>query len=256
MLKWYRADLHVHTCLSPCGELTMSPRRIVAESRKHGVDLIAVTDHNSAANAAAVMAAATGTTVAVLPGLELCSREEVHVLALFDEITAALTLQEEVYAGITALNDPDLFGEQVIVNAGNEVEGFEPRLLIGAANLSIDEIVRRVHALGGVAIAAHIDRESFGIIGHLGFVPPGLALDALEVSTAAGEGEIRRLSGKAPGMALIRGSDAHTPERIGEGVTRLLVAEPTCVELGRALHGGEGRQVASLLGEDVTKWKN
>lgn len=249
MLKWYRADLHVHTCLSPCGELAMSPRRIVEESRRHGADLIGVTDHNSAANAAAVMEAAAGTSVAVLPGLELCSREEVHVLALFDDIAAARALQEEVYAGITALNDPALFGEQVIVNGANEVEGFEPRLLIGATGLSIDLVVRRIHALGGVAIAAHIDRESFGIIGHLGFVPPGLALDALEVSSAAGDGEIRRLSGEAPGMAFIRGSDAHTPDRIGEGMTRFLLAERTCVEIGRALHGREERRVGPLVGE-------
>jgi PHP family Zn ribbon phosphoesterase len=249
MLNWYRADLHVHTCLSPCGELAMSPRRIVAESRRHGVDLIGVTDHNSAANAAAVMEAAAGTTVVVLPGLEICSREEVHVLALFDDIAAALALQEEVYAGITALNDPDLFGEQVIVNAANEVEGFEPRLLIGAANLPIDEIVRRVHALRGVAIAAHIDRESFGLIGHLGFIPPGLALDAVEVSTAAGDGEIRRLSGNTPGLAFIRNSDAHTPDRIGGGVTRVLLAERTCAELCRALHAREGRHVGTLVGE-------
>jgi hypothetical protein len=228
----------------------MSPRRIVDESRRLGVDLIGVTDHNSAANAAAVMEAAVGTTVAVLPGLELCSREEVHILAFFDDIAAALALQEEVYDGMTELNDPDAFGPQVIVNGANEVEGFEARLLIGATGLSIEEIVQRIHARRGAAVAAHVDRESFGSIGHLGFIPPGLALDALEVSSAAGDGEIRRLSVEAPGMALIRSSDAHAPERIGEGVTRFLLAERTCAELIRALHGREGRRVGPLVGEN------
>lgn len=243
MLTWVRADLHVHTCLSPCGDLTMSPRRIVAEARKQGVTLVAVTDHNSAANAGAVSQAAAGSGVTVLPGLEICTREEVHVLGLFAALPAALVMQELVYGCISMMNEPELFGEQVIVNAAHEVEGFEPRLLIGATTMSVDETVRQIHALGGLAVAAHADRESFGIIGQLGFVPPGLMLDAFEVSGTASSASLDLLRKEHREAPWIRNSDAHTPDQIGKGTTLFLMEERTCAELARALRGEEGRMV-------------
>ena len=151
----------------------MSPRRIVAEARLRGLDLIAVTDHNSAENARAALRAAEGTP-AVLPGLEVCSSEEVHVLALFDSLEAALALQEEVYRGITAANDPERFGLQVIANEHDEVlTGFDEHLLAGATAWSVESVVEAIHDVGGLAVAAHVDREGFGIIGQLGMIPAG-----------------------------------------------------------------------------------
>jgi PHP family Zn ribbon phosphoesterase len=243
MLKWHRADLHIHTCLSPCGEIVMSPRRVVAEARTRGLDLIAVTDHNSAENASAVLRAAEGNP-AVLPGMEVCSSEDVHVLALFDSLEPALALQEEVYRGITSANDPERFGLQVIANEQDEVEGFQAKLLIGATDMSIDQVVRRVHELKGLAIASHVDRESFGILGHLGFIPHGLRFDALEISDAAPPEEVRRLAREYATYRFIRSSDAHTPERIGSCTTRFLIEEASCGELKMAFEGEGGRRVA------------
>jgi PHP family Zn ribbon phosphoesterase len=249
MLRWYRADLHVHTCLSPCGELEMSPRRIVREARGAGLDLIAVTDHNSAANAGAVVRAAAETTVAVLPGMEVCSSEEVHVLALFDAVEAAMELQKEVYRGIAEENDPDVFGLQVIANERDEVEGYERKLLIGATAMTIDEIVARIHELNGLAIASHVDRESFGIIGQLGFIPPTLVFDALEVSDSAPPERALQLSGEYAQYRFVRNSDAHAPGRIGRGSSRFLIGAPTCEELRKAFRFEGGRAVQPLITE-------
>ncbi len=249
MLQWFRADLHVHTCLSPCGEVVMSPRRIVAEARSRGLEIVAITDHNSAGNVAATMRAAEGTGVKVLPGMEICSSEEVHVLAVFDAPEAALALQEEVYRGITAANDPEVFGLQVIANERDEVERFEQRLLIGATNLSVDDVVGRIHDLEGLAIASHVDRETFGIIGHLGFIPSDLRFDALEISGEAGEQVAGRLIREYPMYEFIRSSDAHAPGEVGRGSTRFLLEEPTCSELRKAFRREGGRSTGSRAAE-------
>jgi PHP family Zn ribbon phosphoesterase len=249
MLRWFRADLHVHTCLSPCGELEMSPRRIVEEACGVGLDLIAVTDHNSAGNVGAVLRAAAGTALAVLPGMEVCSSEEVHVLALFDTAESVMELQSDVYRGIARENDPDVFGLQVIANEQDEVEGYEQKLLIGATEMTVDDIVRRIHDLNGLAIASHVDRESFGIIGQLGFIPPALVFDALEISAAAPVEKALQLSGEYAQYRFVRNSDAHAPGRIGRGTSRFLIEAPTCVELGKAFRFEDGRAVESLITE-------
>jgi PHP family Zn ribbon phosphoesterase len=249
MLRWFRADLHVHTCLSPCGELEMSPRRIVEEARGIGLDLIAVTDHNSAENVGAVLRAAEGTMLTVLPGMEVCSSEEVHVLALFDAVKSVMELQNEVYRGITRENNPDVFGLQVIANEQDEVEGYEQKLLIGATEMTIDDIVQRIHELSGLAIASHVDRESYGIIGQLGFIPPTLVFDALEISENAPTEKALQLSGEYAQYRFVRNSDAHAPGRIGRGTSRFLIEAPTCEELRKAFHFEGGRAVELLVTE-------
>ena len=225
----------------------MSPRRIALEAKRRELDVIAITDHNSAENVTAVQGAARATGVTVLPGLEVCSSEEVHVLALFDDLAPALVMQDEVYSGITAVNDPDSFGLQVIANEDDEVEGFQPRLLIGATQMSVDDIVRRIHDLGGLAVASHVDRESFGIIGQLGFIPSDLRFDALEISPAAQDEQVRDLSREYPEYVFIRNSDAHMPAQIGAAVTRFFIEAPTCRELGRAFRHEGGRTVQSQV---------
>ena len=245
MLQWFKADLHVHTCLSPCGDVTMSPRRIIAEARRRGLDVIAITDHNSAENVPAVMRAAEGTTIAVIPGMEICSNEDVHVLALFGSLPSAWAMQETVYGGISQTNDPDAFGLQVIANEHDEVEGFQDKLLIGATDLSIGEVVERIHDLNGLAIASHIDRESFGIVGQLGFIPEGLPLDALEISSNASRELAGQLQGGYGRYVFIRSSDAHSLDRIGEQTTRFFMDSPVCEEIGRAIRREEGRAVAT-----------
>ncbi len=233
-----RADLHIHTCLSPCAEREMSPPGVVRTAREKGLDLIAVCDHNSAENVAATACAARGTGLAVIGGMEICTREEVHVLGLFADDLALASAQDAVYQNLSGENDPELFGEQLVMNERGEVVARNSRLLIGATGLSLKEVVETIHGLGGLAIAAHVDRPRFGLISQLGFVPPGLELDAAEACSD-------NLPALPKGLSVVRSSDAHRPEEIGSRCTRFMVEEPTAGEVGMALRGVEGRRVLS-----------
>jgi hypothetical protein len=241
MLKVFTSDLHVHTCLSPCGDLEMSPRKIVREAERRGVSLLGVCDHNTAENAPALLEAARERQLAVLPGLEITSREEVHVLALFDGLEAAFALQRAVYDHLPGENDEEAFGMQVVVNGRDEVTGFNARLLIGATTLSLRSVVDLIHEQDGLAIASHIDREAFSLIGQLGMIPEDLDLDALEVSPRMRPAEARaRFS---PRLPLTTASDAHFLRDVGSATTRFLLEEGTVGELRKALRGEDGRSL-------------
>jgi predicted metal-dependent phosphoesterase TrpH len=216
---------------------------VVREAAARGLDAVAITDHNSSRNVAAAIRAARGLALAVLPGMEVCSSEEVHVLALFDEPGQMAHLQEAVDSALPGRNDPEAFGLQVIANEEDEVEGFEERLLIGATEIGVDDLVRTIHALGGLAIASHVDRESYSVISQLGFIPRSLAFDALEVSSGASGERVAEIAREYPEYSLVTGSDAHAPDRVGSSATRFLVASASCGELGMALRREGGRAV-------------
>jgi len=221
----------------------MSPLNIAAAAKRKDLDLLGICDHNSAENAAAVAEAAGRLGIRALAGLEVTSREEVHVLALFDEIESALSLQERVYASLPGENDDEVFGLQVLANADDEVLGTMGRFLAGATELSLEEVIRAVHSLRGLAVASHVDREGFGIIGQLGFIPDDLPLDALEISRRLTFEEGRRTFGT--GWPLVTGSDAHTLEEIGLAVTTFRIESATVKEIGLALKGLGERLVLS-----------
>ena len=219
-LRRLRADLHIHTCLSPCGELTMSPRAVVESARAARLDLIAITDHNSTENAAAVIEAARDTALAVLPGIEMTTAEEVHLLGLFDAGTDLGPFQAEVYRNLPDLPSKRKYVEdQVLVDAEDYVTGFSPRCLFGATLFSVQDAVGLIHRHGGLAIACHIDRESFSIISQLGFIPPGLELEAVEVSPRMTAAAARAAFGPFDPLPVVRFSDAHRPEEIGGAAT-------------------------------------
>jgi PHP family Zn ribbon phosphoesterase len=247
MLPLFKADLHVHTCLSPCADLSMGPRAIVEQAVRNRLDLIGVCDHNSSENAGAVMEAAQGRQLRVLPGMEVTSKEEVHVLGLFDELEPALEWQTYVYAHLPGENDPEVFGLQPVVNAEHEVLGFNPRLLAGATELSVEQIVDGIRDRNGLAIAAHVDREAFGLLGQLGFVPTGLRLDALELSAHATAEQVRNCCPGHAAMGMVRASDAHSLEQIGQAATWFALGERDTGEIRKALRGQEGRR--ALLAE-------
>jgi PHP family Zn ribbon phosphoesterase len=242
-VKRFKADLHIHSCLSPCGDLDMSPRAIVSKSLETGLDLIAVCDHNSAENAAAVIRAACDKGLWVLPGMEISSREEVHTLAIFDRVDQALQMQDLVYSRLRGTNRPELFGDQVVANEFDEVEGFNDRLLIGAVQISLANLVKEVHRLGGLSIASHVDRPSFSILSQLGFVPKDLDLDALEVSLHTDRESAKK---EIPGVAeyaLLAFSDAHFLTDVGVASTSFLMEAPCVAEIRLALKELEGRRV-------------
>lgn len=243
MLKLYRTDLHIHTCLSPCGDLKMTPQRIINQVLKNNIDIIAICDHNSAENVPALINAAKDKNVVVLPGMEICSREEIHVLALFENLETVFEMQAKIYEKLHGKNNPDVFGLQVVGNEFDEVLGFNDKLLIGAVDLSIEEIVNRVHKLGGLAIASHIDRESYSVISQLGFIPKSLELDALEISPSITCEDARKRFPEYQNYTFIQNSDAHFLEDIGKAKTEFLIEEPTFDEMKKAFKDNDGRKI-------------
>jgi len=237
-VKELRADLHVHTCLSPCAEREMSPPAVARLGRSRGLDLIGICDHNSAENVEATARAAEDTGLTVIGGMEISSREEVHVLGIFQDDAALRLAQEVVYENLSGRNDPEAFGEQLVMNERGEVVRHNDRLLIGAIGLSLEEVVWMIHRLGGLAIAAHMDRPSFSVMSQLGFIPTGLGLDGVEVCSD-------ELPAMPEDLPVVRSSDAHRPGEIGSRYTRFLMEKPTAWEIGMALRGIEGRRIVT-----------
>jgi PHP family Zn ribbon phosphoesterase len=236
-----KADLHIHSCLSPCADLLMSPLAIVQEAQKKGLDIIALCDHNSAENTWAAVKAARKSPLVVIPGMEICSREEVHILGWFPSVEAALEVQAKVYGALPGENDSEKFGMQVIVDEKDEVVDFCPRLLIGATTLSAEDIVRVIKRAEGLAVASHIDREGFSLLGQLGFIPPGLKLDALEVSRYTGLAKARiTYSEYTDRFPLVCNSDAHCLEDVGLVYTEFECEEASLEGIKQALQGTLG----------------
>jgi PHP family Zn ribbon phosphoesterase len=243
VLKKFRADLHMHSCLSPCSDWAMSPKKIIQKSREVGLDLIALCDHNSAENAGAAMREGNKQGLPVLPGLEICSREEVHILALFEALDPALEMQAYVYANLPGENNSEVFGFQVIANEEDEVMGENPRLLIGATRLGLHDIVEKTHVLGGISIASHVDRPAYGIINQLGFIPEDLNLDGLEVSSRIKLAEAAQTIPGIGNYSCVTASDAHYPNDIGKAFTVFQLAGPTLAEIRLALAKKDGRRI-------------
>ncbi len=243
MLKKFRADLHIHSCLSPCSDWAMSPKKIIHKSLEVGLDVIALCDHNSAENAGATMREGNKQGVQVLPGLEICSREEVHVLALFEDLDPALEMQAYVYANLPGENNTEVFGFQVVANEEDEVIGENPRLLIGATRLGLHDIVDRTHGLGGINISCHVDRPAYGIINQLGFIPEDLNLDGLEVSYRTKLAEAAQTIPGIKNFSCVTASDAHFLDDIGKACTVFQLTAPTLAEIRLALAGKDGRRI-------------
>jgi 3',5'-nucleoside bisphosphate phosphatase len=236
-------DHHVHTCLSPCASLDMHPSSLVQAAVATGLDGVIVCDHNATENLEATMRAGRARGLSVFPGIEITTEEEVHILGFLPGLAAASRLQDQVYQALPGVNKPDLFGLQVIANEKAEVVAFNQHLLAGATNLTVDDAVDAIHNQGGLAVAAHIDRESFGMVGQLGLVPAGLPLDALEASQTIALEEARRLYSPDDRWPVICASDAHYPEQVGCCVTYMLLEELTPHELAKAFRLQENRAV-------------
>ena len=244
VLRVVAADLHIHTCLSPCATLDMTPMKIVKEACHKGLNVIAITDHNSAENTGAVIAAARNTGLAIIPGIEVTTSEEAHIVGLFGDAEGALSMQDLVYENLQGgENKEEIFGIQVVANELDEVESINNRLLIGATDLGLEEAVAAIHDRGGLAVAAHIDRESFSIVSQLGFIPRDLGLDAVEISRGMGLKEARRHFSGYDWAPFISSSDAHGLEEIGVGRINIQVVHPDMAELSLALKGRRGRRI-------------
>lgn len=240
-VKTYIAELHSHTVLSPCAEVEMIPPLIVQTAIEAGIQLLAVTDHNASANVLAVQRAAQGTGLRVLPGMELQTREEVHLLCLFDMLEQLEAWQAVVDEHLPALeNDIEHFGEQFVVDENGDFIRREPQLLLTSVDLSLEEAIRAVEAIEGLAIPAHVDRKANGLLEILGFVPTDVQIEALELSRHVSAEAAPRRYPQLRGYPLVQDGDAH---RLSEflGVNEFLIDGPTVAELKMALRNENGR---------------
>ncbi|MDM8537872.1 PHP domain-containing protein [Desulfobacterales bacterium HSG17] len=243
MIRPFTADLHIHTCLSPCGDWEMSPKGIITAALRQKLDIIAICDHNTADNIPGVMAAARDTPLTVLPGMEICSAEEVHILGIFETVENAQRMQSFCFDALESQNQPEVFGYQIIANENNEVIGECEKCLIDAIKQPVTKIVEQIHLLGGLAIASHINRPAFGILGQLGFIPPDLSLDALEIIPPFDDQQAGRLLPHQQHYPRILSSDAHYPVDIGKRKTTFYLKAPFLAEIRLALAGKEGRHM-------------
>lgn len=239
------ADLHIHTALSPCADDAMTPPVIVGAALAEGLGMIAVCDHNSARNAAAVQEVA-GDHLVVLAGMEITTVEECHVVGLFPDAAAAEAAGAEVGATLDAAGDgyETFFGEQRLLDAAGRETGRERLALATASSLGVDAAVALVHRHGGLAVAAHIDRKSFGVIGQLGFFPAEAGFDAVEVSRHVPAGREHEAEYAVHGLPILHSSDAHHVHDVGAARTAVVCERPGFEELTLAVRGLEGRCIA------------
>jgi predicted metal-dependent phosphoesterase TrpH len=221
----------------------MHPRALVEKALHSGLDILAICDHNSSANVPYVIKAAQSSKLKILPGMEITTSEEVHLLAIFDSPSRLALMQEIIDRHLPGENDEDRFGVQAIVNENGEVEGINNQLLIGATDLSLNELIGYIHQFDGLAIAAHIDRESFSVLSQLGFIDDNAAFDALEVTPRTGFSQARIKYKELSGYSFIVSSDSHFINDIGSAITRMSLQEPSFAELKMALKKQNGRCV-------------
>lgn len=232
-----RADLHVHTVLSPCADVEMIPPLIVENVIEAGIGLIAITDHNATANIQAVQQAAIGRDLVVLPGMELQTVEEVHVLCLFDTLDQAYAMQSVVDGSLPdIMNNVEFFGEQFVIDETGDYLRREDRLLLTSTSLTFHKAWEHVQALGGLLIPAHINRKAYGLIQTLGLIPEDTPVEILEISTHITAQQVYQQYPQVRGYPLIQNGDAHFLEEIA-GNNQLTLDSPTISEIRLAILG-------------------
>ncbi|MCF8019585.1 MAG: PHP domain-containing protein [Vallitaleaceae bacterium] len=226
-------DLHIHTALSPCGHEDMTPNNIVNMSKLSNLDVIAITDHNSCENVEAVMRVASKSDLIVIPGIEIESREEVHLVCLFPTLDQVQKVQDIVYSHLPNLpNNRKIFGEQILFNDEDDRIGSINRLLSFACDLSLDQVVQLCIEHDGICIPAHIDRPSYSIISNLGMIPANIDFPTLEISR---HNAIEPFISQYPNYQVIQNSDAHDLGYIGSCNKTLDVPEKTLEAILRKL---------------------
>jgi PHP family Zn ribbon phosphoesterase len=239
-VKRFKADLHIHTALSPCADEAMTPPAIVREAVRKGLTMIAVCDHNTAGNAAAVQTAAVG-GLCVIAGMEITTTEDIHVLGLFPDAAAAGLAAATVMQGLPQTGPgAGGFGRQLLMDPQGNVIGEEPRLLIASSRLNLSQTIHLIQTGGGIAIAAHVNKPAFSVASQLGVFPPEAGFDAVEL--------FPRSSGipnidlhLPPHTPVLQSSDSHFLADIGSRFTILELCAPSFTELLLGIRGEGSR---------------
>lgn len=211
-------DFHIHSCLSPCGDMDMTPNNIVNMAALSGLGAIAVSDHNSVGNVRAAMEVAKEVGITVVPGMEVETSEEVHILTLYPAIEAAEVAAAEVYKKLPNIkNRPEIFGQQAFMDREDNITGYEEKLLISSCEMSVNELFGLVKSVGGIFIPAHVDRHSYSVLTNLGFIPDDIDIKRIEVSRMTED--VDAFLGARPELSkyeIFCNSDAHYLEDIAQ----------------------------------------
>jgi len=244
ILNRYSADLHIHTVLSPCADLDMGPVNIIRAARRLGMGIIAIADHHAAANVPAVMEHAGAAPPLVIPGIEVQTREEVHLLCLFPDLQALDDFAVLIRNKLPPVrNRPNFFGEQVVVNGKEEILYFEEMLLTGSVGMTVESVAQEVKMREGLLIPSHVDRPAYSLLANLGFLPPGLNIHAMEIARPEHLGNLLAAHPALRGTPFITSSDAHFLRQMDTAyVTAFYLAEPSFQEIKLALGGLAGRK--------------
>lgn len=206
----YLYDLHIHSCLSPCGDNDMTPNNMVGMAAISGLEIIAITDHNTCKNAPAVLKAAEEAGILAIPGMELCTSEEAHVVCLFETLDGAMEFDRYIYDNMPHIkNKPEIFGEQRILDENDELVGTLDDLLLVASFIGADEVKALCGQYGGTAFPAHVDRDSYSVTAALGSMPPDGGYTFAEVTREADLDAVKQLYPELNGMGIVRDSDSH-----------------------------------------------
>ncbi len=222
----------------------MSPKALMKRAKEKGLDIIAITDHNTMANCSAYHRVAAKDDIAFINGVEIQTSEEIHLVALFDEADDASAFDKELYESLLPIpNDPDYFGDQVVIDSNENIIRCEERALLNSSTWTLDEALDKIHEYHGFCYPAHVDVHTFSIIGQLGFIPDDMPIDAIGITA---HGDRDRILADFPYLekyALIRSSDAHYLADVGSGYAMFYLEKPTVSEIRKACMGTEGRKL-------------
>jgi PHP family Zn ribbon phosphoesterase len=243
-MQKFKADLHIHTVLSPCADLEMTPANIIKSAKEAGLHIIGITDHNSTKNAKLVKGLAEKEGIFVLTGAEITTKEEVHCLAFFDKDDQLDEFQEFLDQHISKIPNPDgHFGYQPVIDEHDNILEMIPYYLGAALNKSISSIQTYVYELNGIFIPAHINRPRNGIYSQLGFIPENLKFDAMGITGNTTENHVRKHYVLEDKISLLYNSDAHFLEQIGRNFTVFNMERIEFGEIKMALNQRDNRFV-------------
>lgn len=219
-------DFHTHSCLSPCGDNDMTPYNLVNMSKLLGLDIIALTDHNTCQNCRSAVSAGNDIGLTVIPGMELCTSEEVHIVCLFPDVESAEGFSDYVLSTMPDIrNRPDIFGEQLILDDKDNIIGRQEKLLTLASSISINEVQPLVDSYGGVCYPAHIDRSSYSVLSNLGMITADMGFSAVEMTAEADRETLVRMHPILEGVEVFTDSDAHYLENIKDAENSIELSE-------------------------------
>jgi hypothetical protein len=226
-MQRYLLDLHIHSVLSPCGDILMTPGNIIKEAARQGIDIISITDHNVIGNVKNAIELGKAKNITVIPGIEVQSREDIHLLSYFNNLNDLKKYGKIIYEGLDEIkNDEDKFGPQILVDENDEFIGKEDKLLINSTDYSIEELVNLTHRYKGIPVPSHAER-SFGIIKNLGFIPEDLNISFVEMNFQKSVEEYLKKFPYLKKFKLLKNSDSHYLEQISPKMAVYLKKKPT-----------------------------